>query len=80
MKLRINEPLALSLCVLVVLIAQAADTTLPTTGTWTLNRWMAGSGKELENLTQVDTVPLESSKLRLSMQSDEPGDVLPFRE
>jgi DNA recombination protein RmuC len=41
---------------------------------------MAGSGKELEPLSQVDTVPLESSKLRLTMQGEEPAEVLPFRE
>ena len=39
---------------------------------------MAGSGKELEALSQVDTVPLESSKLRLTMQGEEPAEVLPF--
>ncbi len=39
---------------------------------------MAGSGKELEPLSQVDTVPLESSRLRLTMQGEEPGEVLPF--
>ncbi len=39
---------------------------------------MAGSGKELEPLSQVDTVPLESSKLRLTMQGEEPAEVLPF--
>lgn len=41
---------------------------------------MSGSGQELEPLSQVDTLPLESSKLRLTMQGDEPADVLPFRE
>jgi DNA recombination protein RmuC len=41
---------------------------------------MAGSGKELEALSQVDTVPLESSRLRLTMQGEEPAEVLPFRE
>jgi DNA recombination protein RmuC len=41
---------------------------------------MAGSGQELEPLSQVDTLPLESSKLRLTMQGDEPAEVLPFRE
>jgi DNA recombination protein RmuC len=41
---------------------------------------MAGSGTELEALSQVDTLPLESSKLRLTMQGDEPAEVLPFRE
>jgi DNA recombination protein RmuC len=41
---------------------------------------MAGSGKELAAPTQIEAVPLESSKLRLTMQSDEPGDVLPFRD
>jgi len=39
---------------------------------------MAGSGKELGALDQLDAVPLESSKLRLRMQSDEPGDVIDF--
>ena len=41
---------------------------------------MAGSGKELAAPAQIEAVPLESSKLRLSMQSEEPADVLPFRE
>jgi DNA recombination protein RmuC len=41
---------------------------------------MAGSGTELEALSQVDTLPLESSKLRLTMQGEEPAEVLPFRE
>src|SRR2546423_6214646 len=40
---------------------------------------MAGSGKDLAAPAQIEAVPLESSKLRLSMQSDEPADVLPFR-
>ncbi len=41
---------------------------------------MAGSGQELEALSQVDTLPLESSKLRLTMQGEEPAEVVPFRE
>jgi DNA recombination protein RmuC len=41
---------------------------------------MAGSGKELAALEQIEAVPLESSKLRLTMQGDEPAEVLPFRE
>ena len=41
---------------------------------------MAGSGKELAAPSQIEAVPLESSKLRLSMQGEEPADVLPFRE
>jgi DNA recombination protein RmuC len=41
---------------------------------------MAGSGKELAAPSQIEAVPLESSKLRLTMQGDEPADVLPFRE
>jgi DNA recombination protein RmuC len=40
---------------------------------------MAGSGKELGALEQLDAVPLESSKLRLTMQSTEPADVVPIR-
>ena len=41
---------------------------------------MAGSGKELAALDQIEAVPLESSKLRLTMQGDEPADVLPFEK
>ncbi|PYQ32295.1 MAG: hypothetical protein DMF57_13565, partial [Acidobacteria bacterium] len=41
---------------------------------------MAGSGKELASLDQIEAVPLESSKLRLTMQGDDPGDVLPFEK
>ncbi|HEV2718374.1 MAG TPA: DNA recombination protein RmuC [Thermoanaerobaculia bacterium] len=37
---------------------------------------MSGSGKNLEPLEQIDAVPLESSKLRLTMQQEEPGDVV----
>jgi DNA recombination protein RmuC len=39
---------------------------------------MAGSGKGLANLEPIDAVPLESSKLRLTMQSEEPGTVEKF--
>ena len=41
---------------------------------------MSGSGKNLEPLDQIEALPLESSKLRLSMQQDEPADVLPFEK
>jgi len=41
---------------------------------------MAGSGKELAAMTQIEAVPIESAKLRLTMQGEEPGDVVPFRE
>jgi len=41
---------------------------------------MAGSGKELAAMTQIEAVPIESSKLRLTMQGEEPGELLPFRE
>jgi len=41
---------------------------------------MAGSGKDLAAPSQIEAVPLESSKLRLTMQHEEPADVLPFRE
>jgi hypothetical protein len=41
---------------------------------------MAGSGRELGALDQIDAVPIESSKLRLHSQSEEPGDVIQFRE
>ena len=34
---------------------------------------LAGSGKELGALSQLEAVPLESSKLRLTMQNEEPG-------
>lgn len=39
---------------------------------------MAGSGKELGELKQLDALPLESSKLRLTMQGEEPGEVVPI--
>ena len=37
---------------------------------------MANSGKDLGALDQLEAVPLESSKLRLTMQQSEPGDVV----
>ncbi len=40
---------------------------------------LAGGGKELGDLPQIDAVPLESSKLRLTIQPSEPGDVVPMR-
>jgi hypothetical protein len=40
---------------------------------------MAGSGKELGNLDQIEAVPLESSKLRLTMQNEEPGIVVSIK-
>lgn len=39
---------------------------------------MAGSGKKLADLDQLEAVPLESSKLRLTMQNEEPGVVVPI--
>ena len=39
---------------------------------------MAGSGKDLGNLDQLEATPLESSKLRLRMQDEEPGEVVPM--
>src|SRR5450631_4718359 len=67
MKLRMNEPVAISLCILVVLIAQAADTTVPTTGSWNLNRWMAGTGKVQLTLKRstVTSTWVESSDYRV---------------
>jgi DNA recombination protein RmuC len=41
---------------------------------------MAGSGKDLKPLEQIDAVPLESSKLRLTMQQEEPAEVVAFRD
>jgi DNA recombination protein RmuC len=41
---------------------------------------MAGSGKKLGDLEQLETLPLESSKLRLTMQSEEPGVVVQIRD
>ncbi len=37
---------------------------------------LAGSGKDLGTLDQIEATPLESSKLRLTMQQSEPGDVV----
>lgn len=39
---------------------------------------LAGSGKQLGELEQLEAVPLESSKLRLTMQNEEPGVVVPI--
>ncbi|MEA2463065.1 MAG: recombination protein RmuC [Acidobacteriota bacterium] len=41
---------------------------------------MAGSGKELGELKQIEAVPLESGKLRLTMQNEEPGVVVQIRD
>jgi DNA recombination protein RmuC len=41
---------------------------------------MTGSGRDLGELKQIDALPLESSKLRLRTQGEEPGELLPFRE
>jgi DNA recombination protein RmuC len=41
---------------------------------------MAGSGKDLGDLKQLEAVPLESSRLRLTMQGEEPGVVVPIRD
>ncbi|HEY2092533.1 MAG TPA: DNA recombination protein RmuC [Thermoanaerobaculia bacterium] len=40
---------------------------------------MAGSGKDLGDLKQLEVIPLESTKLRLTMQASEPGEVVPLR-
>ncbi|HEX9984731.1 MAG TPA: DNA recombination protein RmuC [Thermoanaerobaculia bacterium] len=37
---------------------------------------LAGSGKKLGELEQLEAVPIESSKLRLTMQNEEPGIVV----
>lgn len=41
---------------------------------------LAGSGKELTPLDQIEAVPLESAKLRLTMQSEQEGVVVPMRD
>jgi DNA recombination protein RmuC len=41
---------------------------------------MSGSGKELASLEQIEAIPLESSKLRLTMQGEGPADVVPFEQ
>lgn len=41
---------------------------------------MAGSGKNLGDLRQLEAIPLESSRLRLTMQGEEPGEVVKIRE
>ena len=41
---------------------------------------LAGSGKELAPLEQIEAVPLESSKLRLTMQGESSADVVPFEK
>ena len=39
---------------------------------------LAGSGKELGPLDQIEAVPLESAKLKLHTQGEEPGDIVPI--
>ena len=39
---------------------------------------MVGSGKKLGELEQLEAVPIESAKLRLTMQNEEPGEVATF--
>ena len=41
---------------------------------------MAGSGKDLAHLDQIEAVPLESSRLKLTMQGETPGDVVAFEK
>jgi len=41
---------------------------------------MSGSGKELASLEQIEAVPLESSRLRLTMQGEGPADVVQFEK
>ena len=41
---------------------------------------MSGSGKELASLEQIEATPLESSRLRLTMQGEAPADVVPFEK
>jgi len=41
---------------------------------------MSGSGKDLAAPEQIEAVPLESSKLRLTMQDENPADVVPFEK
>lgn len=40
---------------------------------------MAGSGKDLASLAQIEATPLQSSKLKLTMQSEEEGTVVPIK-
>jgi hypothetical protein len=40
---------------------------------------MAGSGKELGEIKQLEVIPLESTKLRLTTQGEEPGEVVQIR-
>jgi DNA recombination protein RmuC len=41
---------------------------------------MAQSGREMKNLDQIELLPLESTRLRLTMQGEEPGVVVKMRE
>jgi DNA recombination protein RmuC len=41
---------------------------------------LAGVGKDLAPLEQIEAVPLESSKLRLTMQGEAPADVVAFEK
>lgn len=52
MKLRINDAAAIAICALVVLFAEAADTTSPITGSWRLNNWTSGGDRVHLELTR----------------------------
>jgi DNA recombination protein RmuC len=41
---------------------------------------MADSGREMKNLDQIELLPLESTKLRLTMQNEEPGVIVNIRD
>lgn len=56
MKLKLNDGVAIAICIMVVLVAQAADTSSPLGGSWHVNNWMAGS----------DRVQLELSRSTLT--------------
>lgn len=53
MKPRIGDGAAVALCIVIALIAQAADTSLPSTGSWRLNNWGAATGRVHIELTRA---------------------------
>lgn len=53
MRLNLSDGAAVAICGVVVLLAQAADTTSPITGSWRLNNWTSGPDRVQFELTRI---------------------------
>lgn len=53
MKIKLSDGAAVAICAVIVLVAQAADTTSPITGSWRLNNWTPGRDRVQLELTRM---------------------------